>query len=336
MPNFWKNIQTPVFMLAPMEDVTDTVFREIVLSVSQPEVLQVVFTEFVSTDGLASKQGYDAVARRLEVNATENEILRERGAKLVVQIWGNDPEKNFKAARHLEQLGRFDGIDINMGCPVKKVVKKGCCSALIATPGLAKEIIQACHEGTSLPVSVKTRIGLKEIATEAWIGHLLETPITALTIHGRTQKLQSNGEADWDEIALAVKLRDLSGRQIPVFGNGDVRSYGDGIQRIRQYGVDGIMVGRGIFHNPWLFRNDEVSPSIDARLNLLLKHIELYDATWGEHKPFEPLKRFLKIYISGFRGAAEMRNQLMNMSQPADAVRFVGSERNVRLDTLSA
>jgi len=196
MPNFWRELSKPIFTLAPMEDVTDTSFREVVAGLSDPQYLQVLFTEFTSVDGMNHPKGKIKVAERLFVSESEKSLLKQKNIKLVAQIWGNKPELFHKIAREITDEYEFDGIDINMGCPVKNVVKNGCCSALIDQPALAKEIILAAKEATHLPVSVKTRTGIRLHDTEVWITHLLETKPAAIILHGRTQKQQSDGLAD--------------------------------------------------------------------------------------------------------------------------------------------
>ena len=252
--NFWKQFKTPIIALAPMEDVTDTVLRELLLGTADPGCLHVVMTEFVSTDGLLHKKGRKRVAHRLRVTDSERQLLKKKDVRIVAQIWGNSPENYQKVIREIADEMDFDGIDINMGCPVPKVVRRGCCSGLIGNPSLAREIIHAAREASSLPVSVKTRIGLKSIATEEWIGQVLETGPAALTIHGRIQKQMSDGMARWDEIGRAARLRDRMGLDLPVIGNGDVASLADARNRCSEFGLDGAMIGRGIFNNPWIFQ----------------------------------------------------------------------------------
>ena len=311
MDNFWQTIHKPIIALAPMEDVTDTVFREVVLSVSDPDALNVVFTEFTSTDGLCHEKGRPKVIERLLVNASEMQLLKSRNTKLVAQIWGGDPEKFRISAKMISEMNLFDGIDINMGCPAKKVVKNKSCANLINFPELAKEIIYATAESTHLPVSVKTRIGFSRIVTEEWISHLLETKPKAITIHGRTRKMMSNGPALWDEIGKAVTLRNKLGTETLILGNGEVSSYGDALDRIEQYGVDGVMVGTGVFKNPWMFNTDAVEITITHRIKLMRKHISLYQKTWGNGKDYNVLKRFFKIYLNGFNNAAHWRDAFM-------------------------
>lgn len=310
--NFWHNIQTPNFSLAPMEDVTDTSFREVVLKSAANGKLNLLFSEFTSVEGMCHPVGHEKVKHRLKINESETKLLKEKNVKLIAQIWGKDPEKYYKTAQYIANETDFDGIDINMGCPVKNVVKNGCCSALIAQPDLAKEIILATKEATNLPLSVKTRIGFKEVVTESWVSHLLQTPIDALTIHGRIQKQMSEGMADWNEIAKAVQLRNELAPHIKLIGNGDVESYQEGLEKCKTYGVDGVMIGRGIFKNPWFFHPEKEEITMQEKLDLMLEHTRLFDKTWGNSKNFAILRRFFKIYTNEFRGASSLRNDLMN------------------------
>jgi tRNA-dihydrouridine synthase len=316
--NFWIKLDKPVFTLAPMEDVTDTVFREIVLGVSDPGCLHVLYSEFTSTDGLCHEAGGPKVRHRLRINPTERELLKTNGVKIVAQIWGTDPEKFSKAARIISDSGLFDGIDINMGCPVKKIFKQGACAALISQPDLSKEIILATKEATDLPVSIKTRIGINRVVTEEWIGQLLETSPALITVHGRIQKQQSTGMADWNEVGKAVKLRNIAGSSTLIHGNGDVISFEDGLQKVKEFGVEGIMVGRGIFHSPWFFNHNLIEKTPEEKLALLWKHTLLFSETWKNEKNFAVMKRFFKIYASGFNGASNIRVKLMDTGSVAD------------------
>ncbi len=320
MDNFWQTLTKPIIALAPMEDVTDTVFREVVLSVSDADALNVVFTEFTSTDGLCHEKGRPKVIERLLVNASEMQLLKSRNTKLVAQIWGSDPENFRQSAKLITEMQLFDGIDINMGCPVKKVVKNRSCANLINFPEQAKEIIYATAESTPLPVSVKTRIGFSRVNTEEWIGHLLETEPKAITIHGRTRKMMSNGPALWDEIGKAVKLRNQLGKSTVMLGNGEVFSYSEAMSRITDYGVDGVMVGTGVFKNPWMFNPSPVEITVERRIELMYKHITLYQQTWGNGKDYNVLKRFFKIYLNGFAGAAHWRDRFMRARDYSEAL----------------
>jgi tRNA-dihydrouridine synthase len=316
--NFWQTFDQPIIALAPMEDVTDTVLRELLLSLADPGALHVVMTEFVSTDGLLHRKGRKRVAHRLRVTESERRLLKEKNVKIVAQIWGNTPENYQRVIQEIAGEMEFDGIDINMGCPVPKVVRRGCCSGLIGSPSLAKEIILAAKEASDLPVSVKTRIGLKSVATEEWIGQVLETKPAALTIHGRTQKQMSEGQADWCEIAKAARLRDQLGLDLPVLGNGDIKSLKEARSKCAQFGLDGAMIGRGIFDNPWIFMEEQRERAREEKLELLWQHTELFDRIWADRKNFNILRHYYSIYSKGFPGAAELRSRLMQTECIAD------------------
>ena len=320
--DFWKEFKTQVFSLAPMEDVTDTVFREVVLRHASFGNLHVVFTEFCNVDGLNHPVGRERVSERLVVSPAEKRLLKEKGVKLVAQIWGKNPEIFYKVSQWITQNHEFDGIDINMGCPVKKIIKHGACSALIGQPALAKEIIHAVKEGSHLPVSVKTRTGISRHNTEEWISSLLEAGPSAIILHGRTQRMQSDGEASWDEIARAVNVRNQAGTGTTIHGNGDVQSLDQARKRISESGVDGVMIGRGIFYDPWIFEDKTNCHTAEERIRTLLLHTRLFEKVWDSNKNFNILKRFYKIYINNFPGAAEMRASLMELKGYDDVYRF--------------
>lgn len=310
----WQQLPRAIFILAPMEDVTDTVFRRIISSVGRPALY---FTEFTNVDGFFSS-GRTQVTQRLLFTAEEK--------PLIAQIWGMKPENYFKAAQELEQMG-FDGIDINMGCPQKDVISKGACSALINNHALAKEIIQATKEGAGkLPVSVKTRLGLKTNQRDEWISFLLEQDLAALTIHGRTASEMSIPPAHWDEIGKVVEMRNERGLTLPIIGNGDVGSLAEAEEKVATYGVDGVMIGRGIFHNPWLFANKKLEDiTLEERFDLLLTHVELFEKTWGNTKPFQILKKYFKIYIADFPGASDLRARLMEAKNGDEIRKIIAS-----------
>lgn len=322
-PDFWKETGGGAFALAPMEDVTDTVFREVVLSESSPGNLHLLFTEFTSVDGICHPVGRNSVIHRLHVNESEREYLNKLNVKLIAQVWGNDPEKFFNAARYISQEYNFDGIDINMGCPVGKVIKHNSCSALIDQPTLALEIIDATIQGAQMPVSVKTRTGIREHETGRWIGQLLQSGVSGITLHARTQKMLSLYPAEWEQVAIAVEVRNSLRPEVRIFGNGDVLSRMQGIELMNQTGADGIMVGRGIFSNPWFFSSLASSIRITDRLDLLEKHIVLFTDTWDELRNFSILKRFFKIYINGFAGAVGLRAALMETNTAIESLRLI-------------
>ena len=321
--NFWPALPRPFFVLAPMEDVTDTVFREILLRVSDPSCLHVVFGEFVSTDGLCHEAGRPRVSSRLRVSDGERRLLRESGVKIVAQIWGRDPDNYRLAIEHICQEYEFDGIDINFGCPVRKITKTGACSALIAEPQLAQELVLAAQEASGVPVSVKTRTGIRDHHTESWIATLLATRPAAITLHGRTQRGANARAADWNQIGTAVQVRDAAKSDTVIVGNGDVVSIAQGKQLAAEHGVDGVMIGRGVFQNPYLFNDPLLEISREQRLKLLWEHTQLYLDTWGGERNFNNLRKFYKTYASDFRGAAQLRAQLMECCDADDVARVI-------------
>ncbi len=318
MPHFWEKVNKPAFILAPMEEVTDCVFREMFARYGKPDVM---FTEFVSTEGLMHEEG----RKRLSIDLKYTEIQRP----IVAQIWGSDPEKFFRVAEYLVELG-FDGIDINMGCPQSKEIGVGACAALIRNPELAVKIIEATKKGAgSLPVSVKTRLGYsKTDEMETWVKTLFQTEIAALTLHGRTKQEMSKVPAHWDKIAEAVKIRDAEKSKTLIIGNGDIKTYQEGLERIAQTNVDGIMVGRGAFGNPWFFKiggepSSGGSPSLVERLRVMVEHASLFEETYNGIKSFAIMRKHFKAYASGFDGASNLRISLMvvkNASETASVV----------------
>lgn len=293
--SFWKKLKKPFSVLAPMEDVTDTVFRRVIIEAGRPDVF---FTEFTSVDGLDSR-GRDQVAKRFKYHEEERPI--------VAQIWGRTPEKFFKAAQHISELG-FDAIDINMGCPAKDVLKQGCGASLSekANRDLVKEIVLATREGAKLPLSIKTRLGNKKVE-EGWLEFLLSLELDALTLHARTAKEMSLVPARWEEVGRLVKLRDALKSETVIIGNGDIKDLSD--LRIDESGADGVMVGRGIFENPWLFGREV--PEKEKNIRLLKYHLKLWKEIWRDKKDYAILKKFFKIYIKGWEGAAELRAKMM-------------------------
>ncbi len=312
--SFWHHLPRPFFVLAPMEDVTDTVFRRIVAECGQPDVM---VTEFTSVEGLASEYGHSKVVHRLQYTEQER--------PLVAQIWGVTPEHYYQAAKLAREKG-FDGLDINMGCPVKKVIKQGACSALIKTPSLATDIIQAAQEGAGeMPVTVKTRLGFKEIQTEEWIGHLLAFNLPALAIHMRTVRDLSDVPARWEEMSRIIALRESESPETLIIGNGDVSSYQHGLDLVAAYGMDGVMIGRGVFSNPWIFDKniDPTQKSVQDRLELLAKHVTLFDQTWGTNKNFAIMKKFFKVYLQGFPGAQVLRSELVQCTTAKEVLAYI-------------
>lgn len=306
--NFWRKLPRPFTVLAPMENVTNFAFRQVVATkLPKPDVL---FTEFTNVEALNS-EGFERTIPRFTLSMSQKPI--------VAQIWGTNPENYYKSAKLIEKLG-FDGIDINMGCPDRAVVKIGACSALINNKSLAKEIIEAVKKGSKkLPISVKTRIGFKEIVTEEWVTFLLEQNIDALTIHGRTVKQMSDVPANWDEIKKAVEIKNKISPKTVIVGNGDVISYSEVIKRHKNYNVDGVMIGRGIFSNPWIFDKNDKKHTPDEYKNILINHLKLLD----QEKYFDEVKKFFKMYICNFEGANKLRAKLMQTKSVKEALKLL-------------
>lgn len=297
-----NQLPKPFLVLAPMDDVTDTVFRQVIAGTAAPDLY---FTEFVNVDGLQSV-GREKLLPKLRHTAKER--------PLIAQIWGKNPENYYKTTLELKKMG-FAGVDINMGCPDKAVVKNGCCSALINDREAAGEIIRAVQKaaGEDFPVSVKTRIGFGTIDL-TWIEYLLSFKLNMLSIHGRTTREMSKVPAHWDVIGQCRELRDSLSPSTLLIGNGDVRDYQHAHQLAKQYDLDGIMIGRGVFENPYVFAEHSPWATMgrDEKVALFLKHINLYDKTWQNNERRLPtLNKFCKIYINGFDGAKELRERLM-------------------------
>ena len=298
-----NSLSKPFFVLAPMDDVTDTVFRQVVAGTAAPDLY---FTEFVNVDALQSK-GREATLPRLKLSEKEHPII--------AQVWGLNPENFYKSAKDIREMG-FDGVDINFGCPDKNVVRNGACSAFILPENREKalEIIKASREGAGpLPVSVKTRLGFNDIDF-TWHEELLKLKLNMLTIHGRTKRQMSDVPADWDKIGHIRELRDALSPSTLIIGNGDVLTRQQGLELADKYKVDGIMIGRGIFQDPYIFAEHSQweTFSKEEKIGLYRKHVELFAATWpnGERK-IHTLNKFCKVYINGFDGAKELREQLM-------------------------
>lgn len=317
--NFWRELEVPFFAMAPMADVTDFAFREMFAKYGPPDVF---YTEFVSADGLASEEGRKFLQKELRFSKKQRPI--------VAQIFGARPENIEKAVKIIEELG-FDGVEINMGCPDKAVIKQGAGAALIRTPELAREIIKSAKKGAKrIPVSVKTRIGFNKIETEKWISEIISEKPDCLIVHGRTKKEMSEVPAHWDEIAKAAKI--AKEKKVVFLGNGDVKSLEEGKKKAEEFGVDGIMVGRGIFGNPWFFNKNFGEVSIEKKLKIMLEHTELFEKEISNKniKGFHVMKKHFKAYCSGFSGAKELRVKLME-AENINEVRKIVNENLVNM-----
>lgn len=318
MTSFWNELPRPFFALAPMEAVTDIVFRHVVAAAAPPDVW---FTEFTNATGWAHA-GDKAIGGRLVKTDDERPI--------VAQLWGSDPASMEMLARHCAELG-YDGIDINMGCPDQSAVKSGGGSGMIKNPENAAAIIAAAKT-SGLPVGVKTRLGYSKVDEWSdWLTHLLKQDITNLTIHLRTKKEMSKVPAHFELIPDIKQLRDDIAPQTLLTINGDIEDRQHGEQLVEKYDVDGVMIGRGIFHNPFAFTSQMPDQNndkhIDERIKLLRLHLDQYDKYQEQTgRPFDTLKRFFKIYIRDFPSAAELRDLLMH-STSTDEVRTILDER---------
>ncbi len=333
-----------------MADVTDPAFRRVIAKCSRHGEMgggpDVFWTEFVSADGLASA-GREVLKRDLEFTESEHPI--------VAQLFSSHPEKMRIAAKLCAELG-FDGIDINMGCPDKSIEKQGAGACMIKTPEIAKLIIQSAKEGIAdagrdIPVSVKTRVGYNKVEIDSWIPHLLAQDIATLTVHARTRKEMSKVPARWEHIKEVVKIREKMGVKTKIIGNGDVVDIAHGYELAKETGCDGIMIGRAVFGNPWIFDHDRVIVKRPKKMNLflayilprkwmkklqgdsrytisevstkeklqtLVEHTKLYDELLGDIKSFSIMKKHYKAYVNGFPGAKELRVKLMETSSADD------------------
>lgn len=315
--NFWAALPKPFFILAPMEDVTDVVFRRVVKEAGAPDVF---FTEFTNSDSFCHPDGKESVRGRLTFTEDEQ--------PMVAHIWGDKPKFFKEMSIQLAEMG-FKGIDLNMGCPVPNVAERGKGSGLILRPEVAAELIQAAKAG-GLPVSVKTRIGFtQQSELDDWISHLLKQDIANLSIHLRTRKEMSKVVAHWELIPRVVELRDALAPQTLITINGDIQDRQMGLELAEKYGVDGIMIGRGIFKNPFAFEKEAREHSSEELIALLRLQLDLQDQ-YAQIIPrsITGLHRFFKIYVKGFPGANDLRVQLMD-TKTTDEVRAI-------LDTFQA
>ncbi len=315
--SFLDDLPRPFFVLAPMDDVTDTVFRQIVADCATPDLY---FTEFVNVDGLQSP-GRPNLLRKLQFTDKEQ--------PLIAQIWGKIPENFYKTAQELMGMG-FAGIDLNMGCPQKTEVKNGACAALINNKELASEIINATIKGAGgkVPVSVKTRIGFNDVDL-SWPEFLLSKKLNMLTIHGRTAAQMSKVPADWDMIGRVRQMRDELSPSTLIVGNGDVQSREQGEKLAKKYNLDGIMIGRGIFNDPFAFmaQSPWQNYTPHQKIALYKKHVQLFIDTWGRgEQHIAPLNKFCKVYVNGFDGAKDLRDKLMHAKDSADLLHLLESE----------
>src|SRR3989344_4509107 len=306
-----------------MADVTDAAFRRVIAKYSKPYHPDAMWTEFVSCDGLCS-DGRSALLKNLQFMEAERPI--------VAQFFGAKPDNFYQCALLAQELG-FDGIDINMGCPDKKVEKQGAGAALMRDHKLAQTIILETKRGAgNLPVSVKTRIGYNSDILDEWLPRLLETEPAAVTINARTREEMSRVPAHWEAIARATEIArryDSSPDRTRIIGNGDIASLADAEEKVKRSGADGAMIGRGIFGNPWFFNKEKDinSISIEEKLSVMLEHTFLFDELFEGEKNFSVMKKHFKAYVNGFSGARELRIKLMVARDANDVAQIVEKHR---------
>lgn len=327
--NFWQNLPTPFFVLAPMADVTDAAFRRMIAKYSAHTRLDgtvggpdVMWTEFVAADGLVRATPEGKVKLMADLKYVEEE------RPIVAQLFTRDETHMEYAAKLCLELG-FDGVDINMGCPAGAIIDQGCGAAMIKTPEAAKAIIRAAKRGAKsdeggIPVTVKTRLGYNTDQVEEWIPALLAERPAALTVHARTRKDMSKVPARWERVARVVELRDALAPEVKIIGNGDALSLADAQAKIAESGADGVMLGRAIFGNPWLFHPDKDVHQIalDERLRVMVEHTRLF-AELLPFKSFAIMKKHYKAYVNGFHGASELRALLMEQETPEQVAAIV-------------
>ncbi len=303
--SFWKTLPKPFFAPAPMADVTDVAFRSMFAKHGKPDVF---WTEFVSADGLCSP-GRESLRADL--------LFEHDQRPIVAQLFTADAEHMFCAGQYVKELG-FDGLDINMGCPDSTIEKQGSGAAMIRNPEAAVRVIQAAQR-TGLPVSVKTRIGYNTEEIDTWLPILLQSDLSALTIHLRTRKEMSRVPAHWEHMRRIITMRNTIAPDTLIIGNGDVSSMKDAGSWAENTGCDGVMIGRGIFGNPWFFNDSARTISPAEKLRALMQHARLYEEKLPM-KRFHIMKKHFKAYIHDFDGARDLRTELMEHADNADAV----------------
>ena len=328
MKSFWNKLKKPFFVMAPMADVTDVAFRALVAKRGAPDVF---WTEFVSADGLYHTREVsaksDGANGMIYHTSDTNPLMRdlqftEEQRPIVAQIFSSKPEMITYATKLVAELG-FDGVDLNMGCPDRAIERQGCGSAMMKTPEVARAVIRAAKEASALPVSVKTRVGYNKESLDEWLPLLLEEAPAAITLHLRTRKEMSLVPADWELMKEAVEIRNKINPNVLLIGNGDVTDLEQGKQLAVESGCEGIMIGRGMFGNPWVFagRKNEDTP-LAEKLAALIELAHNFEKI-SPPKSFAILKKHIKAFVTGFAGAAALRAELMQAESAADLERIL-------------
>lgn len=333
--NFWHSIPKPIIGLSPMDGVTDFPYRQIMVKYGHPSV---VFTEFTAAEGI--RAGAEKLLEELRFSPSEHPI--------VAQLFGTDPTAFTIAGAVVAALG-FDGVDINMGCPSKTILQRGAGAAYINDPVRAQEVITATRKGVklwvdgcelreigvpeniiqatltrnpeqirnSIPVSVKTRIGYTEPQIDGWIRPLLENELPLITLHGRTFRQLYSGTADWELIEQAAEIAHSTGTL--VLGNGDVQGREDALEKVSRYGVNGVLIGRASFGNPWCFSGE--TPNTELKVEVALEHARLIEENSDNPRGFFRIRKHLSDYVRGIPNAKEYRAELMQVTSTADVER---------------
>lgn len=325
METFWGGLPRPFFVLAPMADVTDPAYRRLIAECGRADVM---WTEFVSADGLYHTR------EMKKIPDAENPLMRDflytpGEHPIVAQIFSSKPDMIRYASKLAGELG-FDGVDINMGCPDRSIEKQGAGAAMMRRPEIVAAIVDAARAGVAdagrpvMGVSVKTRIGYNKNEIDTWIPAVLKTRPDALTVHLRTRKEMSSVPAHWELMPRVVALRDQLSPQTRILGNGDVKDLPDARRKIEESGADGVMLGRGIFGNPWLFTDrDPNAISQEEKIQTLIT-LARYFEEMRPAKSFHILKKHIKAFVSGYDGAAELRASLMNAESADEMAAIVG------------
>lgn len=317
---FWEKLKKPFLVMAPMADVTDAAFRALVAKRGAPDVY---WTEFVSADGLYHT--------REKAKLLENPLMRDLQfapdqRPIVAQLFSSKPDMMSYGAELVASLG-FDGVDINMGCPDRAIERQGCGAAMIQTPDVAVEIIKSAQKASSLPVSVKTRVGYSKEILDEWLPKLLATNPSAITLHLRTRKELSLVPANWELMHKTIEIRNRENPNVLIIGNGDVTDRDDALAKVEKYGCDGVMIGRGMFGNPWVFAGRKSADTpLPEKLEALIELAHSFE-NLSPPKNFAILKKHIKAFVTGFAGAAEMRADCMDAVNAGDLERRIRAHR---------
>lgn len=340
--NVWQRMTKPIIGLAPMDGVTDVAFRKIVDTYGHPSIM---FTEFVPVEAL--KAGAKGVLRDF--------LIHDIKVPTIAQLYGVDLEGFRIATLIVCELG-FEGIDINMGCPAKSVATRGAGAGLIRNPTQARAIIQtvrqatydwangayqsanisdairlevrqmkkeiSAHKDNTPSLSVKTRLGYKQVEVETWLSELAQEPLAAITVHGRTYVQGYGGKASWDDIAQAAQIIRKQNAGILVLGNGDIVSKQQAVEYCATYVLDGALVGRGAWGNPWVFTDH--APSQQERLRVALEHTKVF-AKLLPQTHFAQIRKHLGWYCHGFRNANVIHEQLIHANSVSEVEDIISS-----------